>query len=188
MAPKTRFEREDISRAAFQLVRRQGIESLSVRNLAAELGCSTAPIFTAFTGIGEVEAEVVRMAEELYSEYFRRGINDSRPFKGAGMSYVLFAKEEPLLFKLLFMRPSGKESKAGNYFPHYFKYEGDVRGVIKNSHAVDDDLARDIYNHLSVYVHGLACLYAEGQCYFTDEQVKKMISQVFISLMEANKK
>jgi hypothetical protein len=44
-----------------------------------------------------------------------------------------------------------------------------------------------IYNHMSVYAHGLATLYAQGNCVFSDEDVDAMLSEVFLALAKGEK-
>ncbi len=180
MPPKPKFSREKIIDTAYEMVRKWGEDILSARNLAAELGCSTAPIFTVFSSVEEVEREVAGKATALYREYLDRGLSQPLPFKGAGLAYIKFAKDEPQLFKLLFMRGDMGEGIT-NYMP-----AGDeeplVRGALKSSHGVEDGAARKIYNHLSVYVHGFATMFAEGRCIFSDVEVEQMVSEVFRAL------
>lgn len=48
MPPKTKFSREDIVNAAFELTREKGIEKITARDIA-ETGCmSTRPMFNYF--------------------------------------------------------------------------------------------------------------------------------------------
>ena len=69
MPPKVKYSKEQIVEAAFSMVRKYGEGILSARNIAAELGCSTAPIFTAFSSIEELRAAVFERAYELYEQY-----------------------------------------------------------------------------------------------------------------------
>ena len=103
MPPKPKYTREQILECAYELVRAEGIDSLSARNLAAKLGTSTAPIFTAFKGIDELIANVRSKAYELYTKYIDKGLEMTPPFKGTGLMYIKFAKDEPNFFKMLFM-------------------------------------------------------------------------------------
>jgi len=186
MPPKPRYTREEIVDVAYESVRKYGEDFLSARNLAAALGTSTAPIFTAFSSIEEVQREVAYRARGLYESYIDEGLSDSLPFKGAGLKYIQFAKDEPNLFKMLFMR-----SETGQPFSHYFPAEddkeADVRDALKRSWHVGEDRSKKIYNHLSVYAHGLAVLYAQGRCVFTDEDVSTMLTEVFSALAKGEK-
>ena len=48
MPPRKRIFREDILKAAVQLVQEEGTAALSVRNIARTLRCSTQPIYSEF--------------------------------------------------------------------------------------------------------------------------------------------
>ena len=116
MPPKFKFSREEIINHAANIVRRQGISGLTARALAAELGSSPKPIFGLFQNMEEVQQEVIRYANSLYLTYVQKGMTnpDYPPYKGSGLAYVQFAKEEKELFKLLYMRDRTGESIAEN--------------------------------------------------------------------------
>lgn len=48
MPPKFKFTRDEITNAALNVTRKNGISGLTARALAAELGCSVKPIFGLF--------------------------------------------------------------------------------------------------------------------------------------------
>lgn len=183
MPPRAKYTKEQIRDAAYEMVREEGFERLSARNLASRLGMSTAPIFTAFSGIDELQKEVKNKAWELYCHYIDEGIKLEIPFKGAGLMYIKFAKDEPNLFKMLFMNGNG-EVPLTHYFPSGDKVnEPVVRENVKNSYGLNEEKAKKLYNHLSVYVHGIAVMEAHGNCVFTDEDISRMLSEVFKSLI-----
>jgi len=182
MPPKAKYTREQIAEYAFETVRSKGIESISARSLADGLGVSTAPLFTAFGCIEEIRREVEGRAYALYSEYIAEGLREPIPFKGTGQAYIRFAKEEPELFKLLFMSPREEE-------PSHFYPEGDcnapaIEGSAKDGYDLSEEQVKKLYNHLSVYVHGIATLYAQGRNVFTDEDVSRMLTEVFNALLK----
>ena len=187
MPPKARYTKEYIADIAYGIVRRDGLGALSARSLAAELGTSTAPIFTAFENIEEVESAVVERAEALYERYHREGLAMTPQFKGTGIKYIQFAKDEPNLFKLLFMR-GDKRLEGSNYLPKEYKYESEIREQVESDYGLSTDKARDIYNHLSIYTHGLAVLYAQGSCVFSDEEVSRLLSEMFFALTKGGEK
>ncbi len=186
MPPKAKYTKEEIGNTAFEMVRKFGMSVLSARSLATELGTSTAPIFTAFHNIDEVEEFVVGKAEALYKKYLEEGLSSHLPFKGAGMKYVEFAKNEPELFRLLFMGES-EEGLPSHYLPGENELSKTILKTVENSFSMEENSARKLYNHLSVYAHGLAVLYAQGCAVFTLEDVDRMLGEVFLSLKEGLK-
>ncbi len=110
MPPSVKFTKQEIIDAALRVTRAGGIGSLTARSLAAELGASTRPMFTYFDSMDALKHEVHEAAKDLYRAYVKRGLAEPIPFLGVGQSYIRFAKEEPELYKLLFLE---KPSNAG---------------------------------------------------------------------------
>lgn len=102
MPPNTTFTETMLIHAACELAEEQGIEALSARSVAARLSCSTAPIYSCFASIDELRTAVIARATELLREYTRRSYTE-RPFLNLGTGVVLFARERPQLFRLLFL-------------------------------------------------------------------------------------
>lgn len=184
MPPKIKYSRDSILDAAYELVRSEGEDALSARTLASRLGCSTAPIFTAFPNVEAIHSAVAERAMALYGEYITAGLSQAPAFKGAGMQYIRFAKDEPKLFRMLFLHPNSRES---HYFPSGDENEGRVRGKLEEDYTMENEQARYLYNHLSVYAHGLATLYASGNCTFSDEDVSRMMSEAFFAFKKTLK-
>ena len=61
MAPRNKYTRGEMIEAAMRVVREHGIDALTAKALAAELGVSTQPVFTCFHTI-EVAKRGVRVA------------------------------------------------------------------------------------------------------------------------------
>ncbi len=182
MPPKPRFTKEEMIETAFQAVKTYGEEILSTRNLSHALGCSTAPLFTHFSGIEEIRAEIVLRAKALYSAYLQQGLSEPRPFKGSGLAYIRFAKEEPHLFRMLFMR-EGVNERPTHYFPQDEHAER-IAKLVQNRYALSEERAKAVYNHLSVYAHGLAVMFAQGGPAFTMEDADRMLFEVFSALIK----
>ena len=103
MPPRTKFSKEEIVQAAVRITRKKGIDGLTARELGAELGVSSRPIFTWFDSMEQLKAAVYDVAKGIYKQYVEGGLAGPVPFLGVGMQYVRFAKEEPELYKLLFL-------------------------------------------------------------------------------------
>ncbi|MBR4288242.1 MAG: TetR/AcrR family transcriptional regulator [Clostridia bacterium] len=187
MPPKAKFTREEIFRVAFEMTRKHGIEFISARSLAAELGVSTAPIFTAFESLDELDRAIIDKAKEQYGVYLKEGMKEELPFRGTGLAYIRFAKEEPKLFSLLFMG-DGNGEKPTHYFPGD-EHSSEILNMVMARYQMTENGAKRLYNHLSVYAHGLASLFAMGRCVFTMEDAGNMLSELFFALTkEKNEK
>lgn len=180
MPPKSKCTREQIIEISFQMVREEGLSSLKARDLAQKLGTSTAPIFTAFNSVDEIRDEVVKKANALYGEYIKEGLKQTPAFKGVGMKYIEFAKDEPELFKILGIN----KNFTDNFLPAYDDNSPQVLSVLENKYGMSDETARKLYNHMSVYAFGFASLYAQRIYLFTMEDISRMLSEVYAAMTE----
>ena len=98
MPKKPTTTKEDMIEGAFRLVREQGHEALTARNLAAFLGCSTQPIMYRFPNLDILKDLTYRRADAFHSEYLLAGGD----LLEIGLRYIRFAQEEPQLFRFLF--------------------------------------------------------------------------------------
>ena len=108
MPPKVKVTKESIISAAVDMARIGGIDVIIARSVAQALGVSTQPIFSNYSNMDELRADVLSYAERLYFEYTEREMSkDKYPaYKASGMAYIGFAKAEGQLFKLLFGIPA----------------------------------------------------------------------------------
>lgn len=151
MPPTVRFNRESVLNAAYQLIRREGPGALNARAVAREIGGSTQPIFRLFAGMDELKQAVVELALQTWKDSFRTRLEKSSfPYLTIGMSFLLFARDEPELFKLLFMRDRISDGSCTDYNVNW--------GIplIEDAVQVDMETARKLYERNWLYCYGLA--------------------------------
>lgn len=172
MPPAIRFSRESVLNAAYELVRRDGPASLNARAVARELGGSTQPIFRLFSGMDELYQEVVALADSTIRASMRQraAISDA-PYLSVCMSYLLFARDEPQLFKLLFMRDRVKDGSAKMEYKHSWGFN-----IIEKSMGVDHDTAVKLYERTFFHTHGLAvCIATKYMPCMSEEQMELLL-------------
>ena len=74
MPPKVKFSKEAMIGTALQLVREEGMASLTARALAEKLGATPRVIFGQFANMAELQAEVIVAAEMVVVEYIRKAL------------------------------------------------------------------------------------------------------------------
>ncbi len=182
MPPKAKFTRQNVIDKAFEIVREEGLETLTARNLGARLGSSARPIFTVFQSMDEVAQGVISAAKALYTQYIDRGLASEPAFKGVGTQYILFAINEPELFRLLFMNENA-DADIGDVLPLIDENYEKIRASVR-AYGIGDEAAEKLYRHLWVYTHGIATLCATHTCAFSAEQISEMESEVFLALLK----
>ena len=96
---------DEIIEAAVGITRTKGIDAVTAREVGRVLGVSSRPLFTYFDTVEELKRAVYLYAKELYKGYVKDGLKAEIPFLGVGQQYLRFAKEEPNLYKYLFLTP-----------------------------------------------------------------------------------
>ncbi len=103
MARKKEIYKQRILDAAYKLAVRGGIESLTARNIAKAVNCSTQPIYL------ELRNQVLaRISDELKSNTLQQNFT-GEPLIDLDLSYLYFAKEHVDLFRAMFV-----DGKFGN--------------------------------------------------------------------------
>ena len=103
MPPKAKFTKAEIVQTAFDMTRENGFGSVTARELGKRLGTSATPIFTVFENMREVQKEVRKLAMKEFEKYVAEALNYTPVFKQIGIQMIRFAKEEPQLFRILYM-------------------------------------------------------------------------------------
>lgn len=185
MAPRNKFTREEMIAAAVRVVREKGIDALTAKALAAELGVSTQPVFTCFHTIDEAKQEVYAAAEKMYDSYVQEGLIESIPFFGFGMQYIRFAKEAPELYRLLFLTSNGDTgSNAMNALQHS---QNLVRESLRQMYHIDDMTADRYFRDMWLVVHSLATLIVTGGCPYSEREIGYILTGFSVSLYKAIK-
>lgn len=184
MPPKAKFNKEQITYAALELVREDGMAGLTARTLAKRLGSSSCPIFTVFESMDEVQQSVMNAAKACYKGYVESGLADAPAFKGVGKQYILFAIREPKLFQLLFMSERTSVPDINGVLPLIDESYEKILTSITEGYGLDAKTAERLYCHLWIYSHGIAVLCATKMCQFTGEEISKMLTEVFVSLLK----
>ncbi|MDE7158585.1 MAG: WHG domain-containing protein [Clostridiales bacterium] len=182
MPPKAKFTREEVIQTSLAILREEGRSALTARALGARLNSSARPVFTLFSGMDEILCETEKAARKLYDSYVQAGLKEKIPFKGVGLSYLRFAKEEPKLFQYLFL--SERKGTTVSILPEIDdNYEAILSSVI-TGYGLDREKAQKLYLHLWIFTHGIATLIASRACKFTDEEIEAMLGEVIIGLLK----
>jgi len=167
MSPRTTsFSLDQVLEAALKLLRESGAAGLSARALAKTLGTSTMPIYSAAGGMVELAAALrERIAAELAAYQARNwSVN---PAMDAAVGYVMFARDEPALFKFLWSPAPGEAGKKSklpldSIMARSREYEATPENVTALLSALPEAERRPFTLHNWIFIHGIAALVAEG--------------------------
>ena len=185
MAPKNKFTKEQMVKAAVRVARDRGIDGLTAKTMADELGISTQPVFTAFGSMDEVKREVDAAAVSVYDGYTELGLKEKIPFLGVGMQYIRFARQEPELYRLLFLSQTQEnEYSAVKSMQHLQEL---VRPTLIRIYHITAEEADLYFRNLWFVVHSLATLIVTGDCPYSDQQIGEILTGFSISICKSIK-
>lgn len=184
MPPKVKFQKEEIVGAALEVARKKGIGAVTAREVAEELGVSTRPIFTYYDTMDQLRRDVYERAKDHYRAYIQRGLAGPIPFLGVGRQYIRFAREEPQLYKLLFLTPPGE---GGGAMEALELSQGLARESVMRVYNMDAHTADCYFRDLWLVVFSFATLIVTDDCPYTDEQMLAVLTEISLSVCKAYK-
>lgn len=175
MPPISKFQKDDIIKAAYEIAQKEGLEGINARKIAKNLGCSVQPIFHNFTSMEELNREVYLRIYNKYKEYMLKAKESKhKPYREMGLAYIRFAAEYPEFFKIIFMQHTNLSAE----------------NIILN-----DDMGNDVIKtgleltgltfeeqkkfHVKVWIftHGIACLVATKTVEFKDNEIANLLEE-----------
>lgn len=145
------FTKQDIIEAALTIVKKEGFEGLNARRLAKELHASTQPIYIEFKNMDEVKREVRNEIERIYQS---------------------FAKKEPELFKILFLRKrEDMNDNPDDLEPIY--------QLLMKSQGLTYEQAQKLHLTSWIFVHGLATQMATQYIDWKEEDLSSLLTLSF---------
>ena len=183
MPPKAKFTKEQITKAALGVVSEKGVQALTAKELGAALGTSTTPIFTVFNSMQEVQDAVMLAAMERFEEYAHKAAHLGPVFKQVGMQMILFAKEEPKLYQLVFMSSISKAQTFDDIYAHLGSVADECLDVLQKDYDLSKADAKTLFEHVWIHTFGIGALCATGMCDFSHEQIAQMLTQDFTAMM-----
>lgn len=166
MPPTVRFTRDAVLHAACQLMRREGMEALNARAIAKEFGGSTQPIFRLFTNMEDLHRELILYVARQFQAHAEADMAQSdSPYIQLCTTYLLYGRDEPELFKLLFMRDRVSERQYSDQTNFDL-----VFNIIKKETPLDDETALRFFERTWLFIHGLAVCIATKYIPCQDER------------------
>jgi AcrR family transcriptional regulator len=185
MARPVSITRERILDAGLAILRREGEAGLSARTIAAALGCSTQPIYTAFAGMAGLEHALVARARAFFLEQVLVRREGAGVYEGIGLRLLELSRHEPRLFRWIM--------QAGRMALDFEHARGspELEAVLKRM-GEDPDLAGldepallRINRGLWFVTYGLAVSLADGLVRVPAEVARRYLNEAAGSLIAA---
>lgn len=179
MPPKPVVTEAAIIQTAFNIVRERGDEALTARTIAAELGCSTQPIYSVLGSMDEIRDRTYRKTAE-YARSMMTGYADERhsPSLNLAMGFLQFAQRERRLFRFLYL--SGW--KRYDLDREAFLGEDLVMTYLRRSKrlsSLPEAALRALSLKLSIYLIGIGTMINAGTIAIEMEEAEDMLREMY---------
>lgn len=176
MARPSTYTKEAVLKAAIEVVRRDGEEALTARNIGKELGSSSRPLFTLYDNMDSVRTDVRREAVKLYCGYVSDCLDYVPAFKEYGLRLVHFGICEYNLFRMIFFSPELTLEDFGAPLTA-------CRDAFVTDYALTPEQADKLVSIAWTFVTGLATLVHTGVVHMTEEQISDSLSEQFVGAL-----
>jgi len=159
MPPKKKFSAEQIVDAAFFIAKTEGMDSITIRKVAEQLGSSIAPIYVNFIDVEELKRAVMKKVIQMGNQMIHEQQTGS-PFADIGAASLQFAMEYPVLIRDLVMKPSDYledyDQDMGAQLVAHMKLDPELEGF-------DDEELKLILLKMRAFQTGLTVMVVNGQ-------------------------
>ncbi|MEY8427623.1 TetR/AcrR family transcriptional regulator [Lachnospiraceae bacterium 46-15] len=180
MPPAKKFQREDIVKAAYEIVKAEGMKDMNARRIAKELGCSTQPIYHNFNTMEELKQLVRDRIYADYVEYMAKGAKEERAYLGMGMAFIRFARDYPNFFRVLFMHESGLS------LIQFIQSDATGNQVLEKGQIfseLDAEQQKEFHRKVMVFTYGLAVIAATQAVQLPDEEIRELLASTTKELL-----
>lgn len=158
MPPKNKYSKEQIVDAAFKIAEKEGIDGITIRKVANQLGSSIAPIYVNFKDVHELKRAIIEKIVQLSHRMINEQ-NSGSPFRDIGIASLRFAKEYPMLSRDFVMKPNKYaqqfDEEMGTGLIDQMKKDPDLEGF------TDDQLQMILFK-LRAFQIGLTIMVSNG--------------------------
>ena len=180
MPPKTKFSKENIIEAAFEIAKKDGFSAVTTRSVAKRLNSSVAPIYVNFKTVENLIEAVVKRVFAISNELVAKQTG-SNIFENVGKASLEFAREYPVLFRELTMQPN-------QYMASYETVEKTMLEAIAEDEALRDwtmDERKRLFFKMRVFQMGLSAMVANGHVpsWLNEKDIEELLMETGEELM-----
>lgn len=169
MARKKTILREHILEGAIRILKREGINHLTARNVAKELNCSTQPIYNEFSSMDGLKQEIVKQSDDALINNVFKGSEEDVTLQKVCEHYIEFSALESPLFYSMYVNQHDFSKQL------HERLYSELKDVIKKSYP--DVNVDQFWTNLYPLVYGLASLIAIGHINIVKIDVPERITQ-----------
>lgn len=175
MGRKIQITKEAILEAALKLLIREGYGAITVKTLAAEIGCSTQPIVWHFENMASFRKAFyeycIAYAKSQFAEW-NGSLDDV--FTETVRGYITIACNMPNLFRFVFTDSAEISSKSDRVQKLQLDNTKKIIHLLCQEKGLTEAQATAFLMNYEFYIHGIASYTASGFCRYSEEEIFAM--------------
>lgn len=185
MVINKRVQKEDVVKAALEILKTDSLEELTARRLAEVLHCSVQPIFYNFKSMDELKQIAIETMYHIYHIYMTDAMQQKQPYKATGLAYIRFARDYPNYFRILFMM---KTDLTANAFLLNTIEGKEVIEYGMRMTGFDREKQETFHLKVWIFTHGLATLVSTQTVQLNDEEIEKLLTSAVQEMLAGAQK
>ena len=177
MPPKARIAKDMIIRAAIEVVRQDGYESVNARTVSARLHCSTQPVMYHFATIERLKRAAYAEADLLHSAYIMNIPPGQDPVLGIGLNYIRFAVDEPQLFRFLFQSGYAQENSLLEMIDSQALTP--ILTAMREGSGLSMKRTRQVFLTVALFAHGYASIIANNGLEYDEKLIAEHLERAW---------
>lgn len=171
--------RDELVRAALEVLQRDGAAALTVRNITAEAGCSTTGVYTYFGGKSGIVEAIFVEGFDSFDHAVREGL-ETGDLRAAGRAFRRWALDHPTQYMVMFGRAVPDYEPSPAALERALTSFGRLTDGVARARP-GDDADRRAY-HLFATVHGYVMLEMAGMASATEDESEALYEAALDSL------
>ena len=175
MARKKTILKSHILDTAYDVVKTEGFDGFTARNIAKTMNCSTQPIYLEFKNMDDLKNELYSRIKAYLTETVFKNMRENDPVLNTCLNFIHFAKDEPIFFRALFLE-NHLGSKRMQDLPleallDAFDQKDETKGLSKAE-------KRSVFEKIWISVYGTAALVAQDLITLDEATLKSELEKV----------
>ncbi|KMZ55059.1 TetR/AcrR family transcriptional regulator [Dorea sp. D27] len=152
--PRQRLTKDMVVKAAFDLAREGGLENVTVKGISQHLDCSVQPVYCYCRNMNGLKQDVIDYTGGYIQRYISERLEENDMFQSMGMAHAQFAKAEPHLYRLYFLR---KREDIHSFEDIYRKETNPhIAEFIARQLGISIESARQLHLNMLIYNTGIS--------------------------------
>jgi len=176
MPPKQKITKEDILQKAYEITRQYGIDTVTARNVAKEVGCSIQPIFSQFASMEELRQATFHYTSKMMMKEILEHQEEADFMIQTNIWLLNLARNETNLFELLYLSNTYSSTNLWDVMMEW-KCNRKMVEAFGEKHHLEESVCKDIFQRGFLLLFGIATMIANNHINLTNEEALDMVSR-----------